>query len=184
MVWSEAPKAVCVFLVLVSTIFADGQLDLHFFQNDYHLTIERSETSYYNKIYMKTASLVSFRYNRTIIAQNFTFRFNIDVGANLEVRFASNEYRYFPLRLGDRICRALDADSGGLKQMIGKCGNISDCMFFKDRTYHVCNAVPDESKLPPHIPSGRYMLEIEVSYGSIKLFVAKIYFAITRPEVK
>ncbi|KAF2893250.1 hypothetical protein ILUMI_12925 [Ignelater luminosus] len=99
-------------------------------------------------------------------------------------RFASNEYREFPLRFGDTICRVLDADLAGGKKMLAKCGNMSGCTFFKDKTYHVCNAVPDESKLPPHIPSGRYMLEIEISYRSIQLFLAKAYVAITRPEVK
>ncbi|KAF2892545.1 hypothetical protein ILUMI_13630 [Ignelater luminosus] len=180
----EGDEPYIVYSVLVSTIFAGGQLDLHFFQNDYHLIVERAEISYYNKIYMKTASVVSFRYNRTTIAVNLTLRFNIDVGANLEVKFASNEYRDFPLRFGDTVCRALDADLSGIKQMIAKCGNMSDCTFFKDRTYHVCNTVPDESKLPPYMPSGRYMLEIEMSYRSMKLFAWKIYLAITRPEVK
>ncbi|KAF2886358.1 hypothetical protein ILUMI_19816 [Ignelater luminosus] len=88
MVWSEITKAVCVFLVLVSAIFAGGQLDLHFFQNDFNVTVERAEMSYYNKIYMKTASVVSFRYNRTIIALNMTLRFNIDVGDNLKVKYS------------------------------------------------------------------------------------------------
>ncbi|KAF2893249.1 hypothetical protein ILUMI_12924, partial [Ignelater luminosus] len=126
-----------------------------FFQDDYHLTVERAEMSYYNKIYMKTASLVSFRYNRTIIALNLTLRFNIDVCADIEVRFASNEYRDFPIRFAATMCKAMDADLGGTKQVMGKCGNVSNCIFLKDITYHVCNAVPDESKLPPYIPLGK-----------------------------
>ncbi|KAF2887107.1 hypothetical protein ILUMI_19066 [Ignelater luminosus] len=159
-----------------------------FFQNDYHLTVERAEMSSYNKNYMKTASVVSFRYKRTLIALNMTLRFNIDVGSNLEAviqlyKFSSNEYRLFPLRVGDKVCRAFDADVAGVKTCTRKCGNITQCLFSKDRTYHVCNVILDESKLPPHIPTGRYMAEVEVSYETIQLFVVKGYFAITRPEV-
>ncbi|KAF2900450.1 hypothetical protein ILUMI_05736 [Ignelater luminosus] len=46
-------------------------------------------------------------------------------------RFASNEYREFPLRFGDMVCRALDADVVGAKKMMAKCGNMSGCTFFK-----------------------------------------------------
>lgn len=42
---------------------------------------------YYNKKYMQTASVVSFKYNRTIVAVNVTLRFKIDVGSNLVVRY-------------------------------------------------------------------------------------------------
>ncbi|KAF2884158.1 hypothetical protein ILUMI_22017 [Ignelater luminosus] len=143
----------------------------------------------YNKNYMRTASVVSFRYNRTVIAVNITLRFKVDVGPDLEAvlqayKFASNEYRLFaPLRVGGKFRKLFDADVGGLKTQARKCGNITQSSFLKNITYRMCNMVPDGSKLPPRIPTGRYMGEIDMSYKSVSLFVVKAYFAITRPEV-
>ncbi|KAF2893248.1 hypothetical protein ILUMI_12923 [Ignelater luminosus] len=98
-------------------------------------------------------------------------------------KFVSNEYR-LSLQVGDNICRAFAADVAGVKTCTRKCGNVTQCLFSKGITYHVCNTIPDESKLPPNIPNGRYMAEVKVSYETIELFVVKAYFAITCPEVQ
>lgn len=58
--------------------------------------MERAEISYCNKNYMKTASIVSFKYNRTVVALNVTLRFKIDVGSNLEVRYFRTVLFYPP----------------------------------------------------------------------------------------
>ncbi|KAF2904398.1 hypothetical protein ILUMI_01775 [Ignelater luminosus] len=189
MTLSGIPRGSFVVLLLFLKLFAEKEFDFHFFQDDYNFLLERAEMGSYNKDYMRTASVVSFRYNRTVIAFNMTLRFKVDVGSDLVAvdqayKFVSNEYRLFAaIRMGGKLCTMFDANVAGVKTQARKCGNMTQCFFLKDKTYRLCNVVPDESKLPPRIPKGRYMLEIDVSYSSVSLFVVKVYFTVTRPEV-
>ncbi|KAF2894314.1 hypothetical protein ILUMI_11862, partial [Ignelater luminosus] len=45
-------------------------------------------------------------------------------------KFASNEYRLFPMRMQLNVCEAIDEDVVGLKSLT-KCGNFTGCPFFK-----------------------------------------------------
>lgn len=48
---------------------------------------------------MKTASVVSFRYNRTVIALNWTFCFKIDIGSKLEVKHFQLTCFFYPAKV-------------------------------------------------------------------------------------
>lgn len=87
-------------------------------------------------------------------------------------KFASNEYRYFPLRLQINLCNLYTKDMVGFGYS-GQCRNFVGCpkeevllrlilwkvlfiqMFLQEKLYQICNFVPDVSKLPPLIPNGR-----------------------------
>ncbi|KAF2895563.1 hypothetical protein ILUMI_10611, partial [Ignelater luminosus] len=45
-------------------------------------------------------------------------------------RFASNEYRLFPMRFQISVCDALKSNFAGL-QRYRRCGNFSGCPFLK-----------------------------------------------------
>ncbi|KAF2888093.1 hypothetical protein ILUMI_18080 [Ignelater luminosus] len=85
--------------------------------------------------------------------------------------------------MGSKLCKLFEADVAGI-QRFARCGNFSQCVYLKNKTYRGCNFVVDESKLPPRMPTGRYLADVEVTYESINLFVLKVYFMVSRPEVK
>ncbi|KAF2900862.1 hypothetical protein ILUMI_05321 [Ignelater luminosus] len=97
-------------------------------------------------------------------------------------KFASNEYRLYPIRFQVLMCDRYDQDFGGFGSFT-KCKNFKGCPYEKERNYTVCNYKPDSSKFPPLVPSGRYKIEAEGTYGSTQLWNSYLLIEITRPIV-
>ncbi|KAF2894423.1 hypothetical protein ILUMI_11751 [Ignelater luminosus] len=179
---------VFVLLIFIATVLSQG-LDLSkFLQHDYHFTIERADVHHYDKRYMNYLQAVPFKCNRTHVALNGTLNFKINVGSELVVmvqmyRFASNEYRLFPVRFQDKFCKFLEENVAGFQRLLN-CGNFVGCPVVSNTNITVCNFIPDDSKLPPLIPSGSYKVNLHGFYSDNELFVLEIYGKITRPEVK
>ncbi|KAF2891819.1 hypothetical protein ILUMI_14354, partial [Ignelater luminosus] len=106
-----------------------------FHQNDYKLNFERIDLVYFRKQYLQHFNIVTFKYNRTSAVINATWTFHVDVGYDHNVivqayRFASNEYRLFPIRLQLNVCDAIKGNVIGLGNVI-HCGNFTGCPFSK-----------------------------------------------------
>lgn len=116
-------------------------------------------------------------------------------------KFASNEYRLFPLRFQTLMCDLYNKDIIGLGSFT-KCRNYKGCphekvlqtiifihptykafYLLQERNYTICNFTPDTTRLPPLIPNGRYKVVLEGSYGSLELWSQYLLIEITRPIV-
>ncbi|KAF2901656.1 hypothetical protein ILUMI_04534 [Ignelater luminosus] len=94
-------------------------------------------------------------------------------------KLASNEYRLFPIRVEVKLCKGIAADILGISST-GRCGNFTGCAFVKDRTYHTCNNVVKQDKLPPFVPTGDFMLEWTFLFKNTELYVLHAYGRIYR----
>ncbi|KAF2894246.1 hypothetical protein ILUMI_11927 [Ignelater luminosus] len=108
---------------------------------------------------MKTRN---FKFNRTHTAVNLTFSFNEDFRYDLKAqvqayKFASNEYRLFPLAFEASVCDTLKNDDFGINS-IYNCGNAPRCPLHKGN-YTTCNWGPNYERFPPHWPVGRYRVD-------------------------
>ncbi|KAF2885076.1 hypothetical protein ILUMI_21079 [Ignelater luminosus] len=188
-----------------------GDLLSKFHQNDYKVKFERVELISYKKEYLKHFRIVTFKYNRTCAVINVTWTFAIDVGYNYNLllqmyRFASNEYRLFPVRLELNFCEAIKANVAGIEG-ITHCGNFTGCPFIKvrlkilslsqetlnfvtdfliilqEKIMHICHWQPDPARLPPFMPDGQYMIEIQGLFGSEEMYIARAYSTVYRPIV-
>ncbi|KAF2902472.1 hypothetical protein ILUMI_03712, partial [Ignelater luminosus] len=97
-------------------------------------------------------------------------------------KFASNEYRLFPLRLQLNACEAINGNVVGLKDLT-RCGNFTGCPFLKNQLVRVCNWFPDQAHFPPFIPNGSYMLEVQGLFKASELFLLHGYVTVHRPIV-
>ncbi|KAF2897248.1 hypothetical protein ILUMI_08921 [Ignelater luminosus] len=158
-----------------------------FHQNDYKLKFERVELVRFNKQYLKKLEVVTYKYNRTSPVVNVTWMYGTDLPDYDAVvqayRFTSNEYRLFPLRFQMSVCGAIKTSAAGL-QTLTHCGNFTGCPFLKDVPTRACNWSPDETRFPPFIPDGEYMLEIQMIFRNAELYVLRAYSSIYRPIVK
>ncbi|KAF2883655.1 hypothetical protein ILUMI_22527 [Ignelater luminosus] len=172
-------------VILELLLLTAGALTLgHFRQNDYSIIFERIQIDRYNKEYLRTAKIVTFKYNRTQPACNATFEVLKDFGNNLEViiqayTFLSNEYRTFPMRFSLDLCKVIDANDFGLGDIVQE-GLFSGCPI-KKGVIHVYNWKPNQSRFPPFIPNGQYKLEMEILYFSTEVFVMNAYGTVSRP---
>ncbi|KAF2896500.1 hypothetical protein ILUMI_09675 [Ignelater luminosus] len=111
-----------------------------------------------------------------------TVRLLVDRSEELEMivdvsKFLSNEYRFFPIHFEVNWCKAFEVNMAGFRNAL-KCGNFFGCPMEKNKTYHVCNWVPDESKYPPGIPTGQYRIRNYVMLGSEEVTVFDGYIDI------
>ncbi|KAF2887460.1 hypothetical protein ILUMI_18712 [Ignelater luminosus] len=179
---------VFVLSVFIATVLSQA-LDFNKFrQYDYQLIIERASIPHYDKRYMNYAKLTPFKCNRTNVALNRMASFKVNVGIDLVImvqayRFASNEYRSFPLRFQDKMCNLLKENIGGMQKLLN-CGSFSGCPVVSNTNITVCNFIPDASMLPPFIPSGNYRLNLQALFSNNELFLTEVYGKVTRPEVK
>ncbi|KAF2891491.1 hypothetical protein ILUMI_14682 [Ignelater luminosus] len=88
--------------------------------------------------------------------------------------FLSNEYRSFPIRFEINLCKAFKLNYAGIRNVL-KCGNFAGCPLQKGKIYHLCNWMPDENKLPPAIPTGKYKFRMTIMYESKEVAVADCY---------
>ncbi|KAF2903384.1 hypothetical protein ILUMI_02802 [Ignelater luminosus] len=158
-----------------------------FHQNDYKLKFERTELVRFNKQYLKKLEVVTYKYNRTSPVVNITWLFRIDVNDYDVIvqayRFASNEYRLFPARLQVGVCGSIKTGAAGLQTLM-HCGNFTGCPYLKDVPTRACNWSPDETRFPPFLPDGEYMIEIQAIFRNAELYVVRGYGSIYRPIVK
>ncbi|KAF2888422.1 hypothetical protein ILUMI_17751 [Ignelater luminosus] len=97
-------------------------------------------------------------------------------------RFASNEYRLFPLRFQFNYCAGIENNIVGMSAP-NKCAREKECPLKKDQIYRICNFTPNPSKMPPFIPDGRYMIEVQATYLSEEIYLTRGYLSISRPIV-
>ncbi|KAF2897275.1 hypothetical protein ILUMI_08899, partial [Ignelater luminosus] len=121
--------------VTTTTRKEEKEFDFNWYQNDCLLDPGHLEVARYDKRYIRYIQARTFKFNRTCAATNFTINFKINIGNNLEVisqtyKFASNEYRLFPIRLGLKVCKGIAANILGVAN-IEKCGNFTGCTFLK-----------------------------------------------------
>ncbi|KAF2884918.1 hypothetical protein ILUMI_21252 [Ignelater luminosus] len=168
-----------------------GELMDKFKQSDYNLSFERMERIRFSKQYMQYFEVVTFKYNRTSAVSNLTWSFKIDVGKKLEIvvqayRFASNEYRLFPLRMQLNYYDAIEKDIIGLQNALkSPCGNsFAGCPILKNRVGGFCKWSPDPAHFPPNIPDGKYMVELQGTFDSNEMYVLHGYGTVFRPIAK
>ncbi|KAF2897614.1 hypothetical protein ILUMI_08562 [Ignelater luminosus] len=87
------------------------------------------------------------------------------------------------LRFQDKLCNLINANIGGFQRLLN-CGNFSACPIVSNTNVTFCNYIPDDSMLPPYIPSGNYRVDFHGLYSNNELFVIEVYGKVTRPEVK
>ncbi|KAF2887880.1 hypothetical protein ILUMI_18293 [Ignelater luminosus] len=146
-------------LSIYSLLLAIGEI-IAYHQNDYEV--------------------VSERYEIPIIAFRKRVKLQIKVEA---YKFASNEYRGFPMDSSENACAVLSQNKYGVN-VIYKCGNLPHCPFkrvniillvnliiFLQGNYTLCNFQPDYKQFPPYIPSGRYRLDFIFTYGSDTVYI-------------
>ncbi|KAF2902666.1 hypothetical protein ILUMI_03519 [Ignelater luminosus] len=155
-----------------------------FEQHDYSITFERVGVSKYNKEYLRSAKIVTFKYNRTQAACNGTLDLLKDLGNDIEIiaqayTFLSNEYRLFPLRLAFNLCEALNKNEFGLNTVF-QHGNFTGCPI-KPLRYVINKWVPDQKKFPPYIPNGDYRIYLEVMHSTVEIATANFYGIVSRP---
>ncbi|KAF2899203.1 hypothetical protein ILUMI_06971, partial [Ignelater luminosus] len=162
-----------LIVALLATFMVFG-----FEQHDYFLIFERGEVVSFNTKFVRNFRIRTFKYNRTQAVMNMSIDLKIDFGNNVKVKvegykFASNEYRGFPIVFERRLCSMINSDEFGLRNLY-KCGNISTCPI-KKGSYHMCNWFPEESKLPPFVPIGSYKLEMTYMLDSEEVWVFNLY---------
>ncbi|KAF2886278.1 hypothetical protein ILUMI_19897, partial [Ignelater luminosus] len=123
---------VFVLSIFIVTVLSQGLDFSKFRQHDYRLTVERADILSYDKKYMNYAKVIPFKCNRTNVAVNGTFNFKINVGSELVVmvqfyKFASNEYRLFPVRFQDKFCKFFKENVAGVQRLLN-CGNFVECL--------------------------------------------------------
>ncbi|KAF2891656.1 hypothetical protein ILUMI_14517, partial [Ignelater luminosus] len=98
-------------------------------------------------------------------------------------RFASNEYRLFPIRLQMNVCQAFEEDVTGLQEL-SHCGNLTGCPLLKNVPMYACNWRPNAARFPPFIPNGKYMLELQGLFRTEEICLLRAYGVVHRPIVK
>ncbi|KAF2889144.1 hypothetical protein ILUMI_14768 [Ignelater luminosus] len=89
-------------------------------------------------------------------------------------KFTSNEYRFFPVFFSANVCAEYKKNSFGIKDLLTRTSNQAPCNL-KKGPYYVKNAIPDSSKLPPHLPRGQYKLEATAKYHSFCVYTVELY---------
>ncbi|KAK4878160.1 hypothetical protein RN001_010666 [Aquatica leii] len=154
---------------------------LTYFQNDYYLKFERHTDFYYNKDYFGSGNYSYHFVNRTTKAISFYFTLIKKVGNNMKFtlqtyKFASNDYRLFPLYYEENPCIALSLDIFGTS-MKHYDTNVKSCPLEKGY-YYLRNARMRQSGFPPHVPRGRYMFDVQLYDENVLLTKAKIYIKV------
>ncbi|KAF2893171.1 hypothetical protein ILUMI_13000 [Ignelater luminosus] len=150
------------------------------FNNDYRVIPHHVELVRYNKQFVNYMETRSFKYNRTCAAVNITFQLKFNEIEKLQAiaqfyKFMSNEYRYFPVRFAVNACKAIAANVMGIHKIV-ECGNFRGCRGVeKGKTYRICNWTIDESKFPPRMPRGSYMVEVTVMYHEEEVSVINAF---------
>ncbi|KAF2900758.1 hypothetical protein ILUMI_05428, partial [Ignelater luminosus] len=75
-------------------------------------------------------------------------------------KFASNEYRYFPVELTYNLCHELKDDHFGIVESLRKSAEFKLECPFKKGFLSLKNGMIDFSKFPPHAPLGQYMDQV------------------------
>ncbi|KAF2894356.1 hypothetical protein ILUMI_11817 [Ignelater luminosus] len=153
-----------------------------FYQDDYDVKIERVELARYNTSYLKDVKFQYTFYNRTQKVLNASGHLLVDVGRDATVtvqfyKFASNEYRFFPVAFDANACHEVAHNTFNLGVMLKNTSNITPC-HMKKGLYYIRNlAFNDFSHLPPHFLRGQFKMDAEAHVSSASLF--EIHFYVT-----
>ncbi|KAF2893728.1 hypothetical protein ILUMI_12446 [Ignelater luminosus] len=179
-------SALKLLLFVFSILQKNGRPNFKFQQNDYQCKPERGDIVSYNKTLLEYLKLRTFKYNRTCTAFNFSVNYKIDFGRKMEVssqisiKWHNLNFLISCYRFQLTVCEVFALNLIGMRSS-NRCGNFTGCPLLKERHYHLCNFVPDLSKLPPFIPNGRYMFELQGVYLSEDIWLARVYGEVYRP---
>ncbi|XP_031341095.1 uncharacterized protein LOC116169206 [Photinus pyralis] len=148
------------YFVLFSTFACDFP---KYFQNDYVMKYERHLVHFYNEKYIRY-NLTYSKVSKT--SRRFLFTVDVlqDIGSNIKVvlealKFTSNEYRRFGFRYKN-------SDT-----------NLTTCPT-KKGSYYLRDLNLDQSKFPPFVPRGRFMLNGYLYVDDILLTNMSFYIKI------
>ncbi|KAF5299806.1 hypothetical protein FQR65_LT09327 [Abscondita terminalis] len=146
--------------------------------NDYYIKYERHLFKFYNKEYLKNVNVSYHFYNRTVRLLSWSLDLIKRIGTNMKFKFqtykfASQEYRYFPVFYEDNPCIALKLDQFG-SSMRNFNTNVLACPF-EIGHYYLHEANLNQSRLPPHAPRGQFMFDCETYDNNILLAKVQIF---------
>ncbi|KAF2886927.1 hypothetical protein ILUMI_19246 [Ignelater luminosus] len=160
-----------------------------FHQDDYDVEIERAEVAWYNKTFAKDVKFGYVHYNRTQRVLNGSIHILEDVSTKLTLvvqfyKFASNEYRFFPITVGANVCEEYEKNNFKIRDLLSKTSNIKPCSL-KKGLYYIRNLVMNDfSHFPPHMPRGRYKLAINIYHNEIFVIEGHGYVAVVDKPLK
>ncbi|KAF2886257.1 hypothetical protein ILUMI_19916 [Ignelater luminosus] len=175
-------------LMLVAILFKEYITLPEYHQNDYDVQIERVEVVWTNTSIARDAKLNYVFYNRSQKAFNASVYLLVNLSTDMTgvvqfYRFASNEYREFPMRVGANLCHEYAKNNFNVKELLKNRSNLIDCPLPKGY-YYVRYLVPDYSRLPPYIPRGRYKAVGKVYHKSQFIAEANAYVAVVDKPLK
>ncbi|KAF5287168.1 hypothetical protein FQR65_LT12297 [Abscondita terminalis] len=179
-----AKKTVLLFLCVASNFGdEDDAIFSKFFQHDYDIKDIRIDGIDYNKDFIQDLYIVYRKYNRTTKAVNLTALAFVDLTMNNNAVFIQvykrygNEFKQVPGRFAFKICQALQGDVAGISTFTS--GNIS-CPIKKNVRLSLSNWIPDFSHLPPLIPEGEYMAQVNSTYQKQYLYKFNAFATVYR----
>ncbi|KAB0792694.1 hypothetical protein PPYR_14653 [Photinus pyralis] len=145
------------YFVLFSTFACDFP---QYFQNDYVVKYERHLVHFYNEKYIRY-NLTYSKVSKTSRRLLFTVDVLQEIGTNAKfvleaLKFTSNEYRRFGFRHEEHPCSFTFTDSFGFSYKNSDT-NLTTCPT-KKGTYYLRDPNLDQSRFPPFVPRGRFML--------------------------
>lgn len=97
-------------------------------------------------------------------------------------RFTSNVYKLFaPIKFTINACDALRKNTFGVGEFRDKIGNFTDCPF-KPGVFAIHDYIPDEDKMPPFVPEGKYRIALELLSDKEPLGAISWYGAIVKKK--
>ncbi|KAF2886464.1 hypothetical protein ILUMI_19709 [Ignelater luminosus] len=157
-------------------------------QNDYDVQVERVEVVWYNRSIGRDFKVNYVFYNRSQKAFNVSVYLLVNLSTDITgtvqfYKFASNEYREFPMRVGANLCHEYAKNNFNIKELLKNTSNARNCPLPKGY-YYVRYFVPDYSRFPPYIPRGRYKGVEKVYHKSEFIFEVHGYAAIVDKPLK
>ncbi|KAF2887779.1 hypothetical protein ILUMI_18394 [Ignelater luminosus] len=157
-------------------------------QNDYDVQVERVEIVWYSKSFARDVKLGYVFYNRTQKVFNGSAYLLVNISTDVTgvaefFKFASNEYREFPMRVGANLCHEYANNNFKAREILKNISNVKPCPAPKGY-YYVGNLVLDYSRFPPYIPRGRYKAVGKLYHNSEFVGEAHAYFAVVDKPLK
>ncbi|KAF2893626.1 hypothetical protein ILUMI_12547, partial [Ignelater luminosus] len=135
-----------------------------FKQDDYTLKLHIIRVARFNHSYVSDSRCDLRWFNRSTRVVDCNVNLIRDLTSNAQIdlqlyKFASNEYRLFPLQFAVNVCHEIKEDRFGVIEGLRSAINVELTCPLKKRRYIVKNEVLDYTKFPPHIPRGQYMMQ-------------------------
>ncbi|XP_031339955.1 uncharacterized protein LOC116180245 [Photinus pyralis] len=165
------------YFVLFPTFACDFK---EYFQNDYVAKYERHLINYYNEKYIRY-NLTYSKVSKTSRRLLFTVDVLQEIGTNVKfvleaLKFTSNEYRRFGVRHEEHPCSFTFNGPFGFSYKNSDT-NLTTCPT-KKGSYYLRDLNLDQSKFPPFVPRGRFMLNGYLYVDDILLTNMSFYIKI------